>query len=186
MAYTEQELAEGCKKNSRKHQQALYQCYAGKLFALCLRYAGDRMQAEDFLQEGFIRIFSKIEQYKGDGSLEGWMKRIMVNTALQHLRREKSLPKIADIDDAAPVSEHGADALDQMAATELIELIEQLPTGYRMVFNLYVIEEYSHKEIADELGISEGTSKSQLARARNLLQKLLKKNERIQDQQIAG
>ncbi|MDQ3072403.1 MAG: sigma-70 family RNA polymerase sigma factor [Bacteroidota bacterium] len=186
MTYTEFELVEGCRANSRKHQQALYQRYAGKMFAISLRYAEDRMQAEDFLQEGFLKVFTHMEQFKGQGSLEGWIRRVIVTTALQHLRRHKNDPATLNPElSLNAVGEEGG-ILGDLAVEEIMKLINKLPTGYRLVFNLYVLEQYSHKEIAEELGISEGTSKSQLARARGCLQQMLKKNEDFQHTQQIG
>jgi RNA polymerase sigma-70 factor (ECF subfamily) len=184
--YTEDQLVHGCRKNNRVHQHALYERYAPKMFSVCLRYASDRMVAEDFLQEGFIRVFTKIDQYKNSGSLEGWIKRIMVNTALQHIRRAKQEPASVDPEEGLAIADTSESALDSLAADELMALIAKLPAGYRLVFNLYVLEEYTHQEIAAELGISEGTSKSQLARARQHLQKMLKKNETIRKGAAVG
>lgn len=181
--YSEKELLEGCRKNNRKYQQALYSQYAPRMFAVCLRYADDRMQAEDFLQEGFVKVFTRLDQFSGEGSFEGWIRRIMVNTALQQLRREKNFPVIVD-EEHAQYETQESNALDNMAADELMRLIQKLPPGYRMVFNLYVLEEYTHKEIACELGVTEGTSKSQLARARAILQKMIRQNESVQDKPV--
>jgi RNA polymerase sigma factor (sigma-70 family) len=151
-----------------------------------MRYASDRMIAEDFLQEGFIRVFTKLDQFNSTGSLEGWIKRIMVNTALQHIRRSKQDPASVDADEGLIIADSAETPLDSLAADELLALIGKLPNGYRLVFNLYVLEEYTHQEIAAELGISEGTSKSQLARARQQLQKMLKKNETIRKGTAVG
>jgi RNA polymerase sigma-70 factor (ECF subfamily) len=184
--YTDEQLVHGCRKNSRVHQHALYKRFAPKMLSVCMRYASDRMLAEDFLQEGFIRVFTKLDQFNSTGSLEGWVKRIMVNTALQHIRRSKQEPSAADADEGLVIADTAETPLDALAADELMALIAKLPTGYRLVFNLYVLEEYTHQEIAAELGISEGTSKSQLARARQHLQKMLKKNETIRKGTAVG
>jgi RNA polymerase sigma-70 factor (ECF subfamily) len=178
--YDEREVIKGCRKNSRLHQQMLYEHYAPKMFALCLRYSADHMQAEDFLQEGFVKVLTRIEQYTGPGSFEGWIRRIMINTALQHLRKQKNTPAEVDIENSPDIAATD-DVLSDMAVEDLTKLIQTLPAGYRLVFNMFVVEEYTHKEIAAELGITEGTSKSQLARARQLLQKMIKKNENFQN-----
>lgn len=156
------------------------------MMSVCLRYAKDDMQAEDFLQDGFIKVFTKLDQFKSEGSLEGWVRRVIVNTALQTLRSNKNSPITADdIDDIRPIGAND-DTIERMSADELHCIIKKLPTGYRTIFNLYVVEEFTHKEIAEQFGISEGTSKSQLARARMLLQKMIKKNEIISDKHNAA
>lgn len=175
--YTEDELLKGCLRNSRKHQHALYERYAGRMFSVCKRYAKNDAEAEDFLQEGFVRVFEKLAHFRSEGSLEGWIRRVIINTALQQIRSQRTSPFTEDdIDDIRPIAIMD-DTLEEMSAKEIAEVINRLPNGYKTIFNLYVVEEFSHKEIAEQLGISEGTSKSQLARARGLLQKLIKKNE---------
>ncbi|NNC70912.1 MAG: RNA polymerase sigma factor [Flavobacteriaceae bacterium] len=174
-----EKLIEKCKKRDSKAQSEVYQLFAGKLFALCLKYSKNHQDAQDNFQDGFITIFKKIEQYQFRGSFEGWLKRIMINTALQKYR-EKSVLNL--------VTEEIPDRVDieideeQLSLDFLLGLIQQLPNQYRMVFNLYVLDGYSHKEIAQMLGISEGTSKSNLSRARMTLKKrlesiMLKKNK---------
>lgn len=160
-------------KGERTAQEKLYKQFSGKMFAVCLRYFPDRMEAEDVLQEGFIKVFTHLGQYSGSGSLEGWVRRVMVNTALEKLRKKSFLFSLNDHADA--ISETTSNgAFSTMEANELLKLVQELPQGYRVVFNLYAIEGYSHAEIAEKLGISEGTSKSQLARARGTLQKQVK------------
>jgi len=184
--FSDEEILIGCLKQNRKYQQALYQRFCRKMMSVCLRYAKDDMQAEDFLQDGFIKVFTKLDQFKSEGSLEGWVRRVIVNTALQTLRSNKNSPITADdIDDIRPIGAND-DTIERMSADELHCIIKKLPTGYRTIFNLYVVEEFTHKEIAEQLGISEGTSKSQLARARMLLQKMIKKNEIISDKHNAA
>jgi RNA polymerase sigma factor (sigma-70 family) len=185
MQITEKELIHSCIKGNRNSQRLLYEQFSAKMFALCLRYAKDRMEAEDFLQEGFIKIFTNLGQYKFEGSFEGWVRRIMVTTALQHLRKDKQQAEYELPENHLAVADE-YDVTDKLSADELMAQIQSLPTGYRTVFNLYILEEFSHKEIAAELGISEGTSKSQLARARVFLQKMIKKNENIQDKLTLG
>lgn len=172
----EKSLIEGCISGKRRAQNELYSLYSGLFYGICLRYSGKANEAQDMLQEGFIRIFSKLNTYKGDGSFEGWMKRIIVNTALNYIRdhaRERlfvSLPEsMAEIPDEVKET----DPIEPIPAEEMLKLIQSLPEGYRMVFNLYVFENQSHKEIAEVLNISESTSKTQLMRARLHLRKLI-------------
>ena len=167
-------LIEGCKRGERKAQKRLYEKYAGKMMSVCMRYAGNRESAQDLLQEGFIKIFTAIDSYTGSGSFEGWIRRIIVNTALEFLRKTDILRGAIDADDPAVVSEPDYSAVDKISADELMELIASLPTGFRTVFNMYAIEGYSHKEIGEALGIGESTSRSQYTRAKQLLQKKLK------------
>jgi RNA polymerase sigma factor (sigma-70 family) len=164
-----EQLIEDCKAGKRQAQSELYRMYSPKLFGVCLRYSRDATEAEDTLHEGFINIFNKIYQFAHKGSFEGWMKRIMVNIALEKFRtRYKVIPvediSIYDSRSTAP------DVYANLAAEQLLELIKLLPPRYKMVFNLYAIDGYNHKEIAEEMGINEGTSKSNLARARKILQ----------------
>jgi RNA polymerase sigma-70 factor (ECF subfamily) len=166
----EQALLAACRKGERQGQQALYQRYAPRMFAICLRYADDYHQAEDLLQEGFLKVFKALDRFRSEGALEGWMRRIVVNTAIEHHRRKHHLYPLVDVLNTEQ-EEHDPGVLDQLAVEELLELVNGLSPGYRAVFNLYAVEGYPHKDIADMLGISEGTSKSQLARARVLLQK---------------
>jgi len=169
----EQELIEGCRKGSRASQQALYDRYCKKLMVVCLRYSKSIAEAEDILQEGFVKVFQGLDGFRQDAKLETWMTRIMVNTALNHHRKKLYLFPMWDIEKTdLPENEMG---ISNLHFTELLTMIQSLPQGCQVVFNLFAIEGYSHKEIADMLGISEGTSKSQYARARVLLQEKLKK-----------
>jgi RNA polymerase sigma factor (sigma-70 family) len=155
-------------------QKALYERYAAKLFVICIRYTKNKEEAEDVLQDGFVKLFSHIDQYNGVGAFEGWMRRIMVNTALESIRKRKldfSTDELQNTSDD-PISD--SDALSQIAFQDLLDLIKELPSGCQIIFNLYIIEGYNHREIAEKLAISEGTSKSQLARARSLLKEKLK------------
>lgn len=169
---SEQDIIEGCKQGKSKHQTELYNKYAAKMFAVCLRYTDNYHTAEDVLQDGFIRLLSNIDQYRGEGSFEGWVRRIFINVAIESQRRSVSLLNINE-SDIAPFSAYEETTLDKIAAADLLRFVQELSPGYRTVFNLYAIEGYSHKEIAEMLQITEGTSKSQLARARNLLQQKL-------------
>ncbi len=171
------ELIEGCKKHDRHAQRFLYEHFAGKMHALCCRYIKDKMEAEDVLVTSFTKIFDRIGQFKNEGSFEGWIRRIVVNESLSYLRRNKSMYLEMDIE--AADREPDYERLEsQLEADDLLKLISDLPAGYRIVFNLYAIDGYSHKEIAEQLGITESTSKSQLSRARVALQKALLETER--------
>ncbi len=171
------ELIEGCKKHDRHAQRFLYEHFSGKMYALCCRYIKDKMEAEDVLVTSFTKIFDRIDQFKNEGSFEGWIRRIVVNESLTYLRHNKSMYLELDIE--AADREPDYERLEsQLEAEDLLKLIAELPAGYRIVFNLYAIDGYSHKEIGDQLGISESTSKSQLSRARAALQKALMESER--------
>ncbi|MEM9325362.1 MAG: sigma-70 family RNA polymerase sigma factor [Bacteroidota bacterium] len=173
---THDELYEGCRRRKPKAQKALYDNLAPKMLGVCLRYLKDKEEAEHVMIGGFVKVFEKIDQYKGDGSFEGWIRRIMVNESLMYLRR--SQPLSVDVDIAEVEGELDYDQLDQsLNAEDLLKLITELPVGYKTVFNLYAIEGFNHAEIAEKLGISENTSKSQLSRARKLLQAKLAKLE---------
>lgn len=165
----EAELIEGCRRNDRAAQKALFDRMAPKMLSVCRRYVRDKMEAEDVLVVSFTKVFERIGQFKADGSFEGWVRRIVVNESLTYLRRNKGMYLETDLDTAERESET---ALTDTAleAEDLMKLIQELPEGYRMVFNLYAIDGFSHKEIAEQIGITESTSKSQLSRARMHLQ----------------
>lgn len=171
---TEAEIVRRCLHNDTLAQNELYRRYAGKMMAVCMRYARNRDTAADIVQDGFVKIFINLQSFKGEGSFEGWMKRIMINTALKQYKKDLKFKNDVDIEEAYTVSfQH--DIVGQLSAKELMNHIQQLPDGYRTIFNLYVIEGYQHNEIGEMLNISEGTSKSQLSRARNYLIEQLKK-----------
>lgn len=172
-----QKLIKQCKRNDRSAQEQLYRIYAAKLFGVCLKYSGSRQQAEDNLQDGFVTIFQKISQYKNQGSFEGWMKRILINTALQKHRKQK-LYTITN-EDLLHEEEIEVET-EELSVDFLLECVQSLPERYRQVFNMYVMDGYSHREISEFLQISEGTSKSNLARARMALKD---KIEKYQDNQ---
>lgn len=174
--YTIDDLMEGCKAGNRQMQELLYRQSASKMLAVCMRYAKDRMEAEDVLQMGYVKIFQKVKDYRGDGSFEGWMRRIMVNTAIESYRKNLRMMNVVPIEDAYEQPSQGFD-FGSLGMQDLLKVIQKLADGYRMVFNMYVIEGYSHKEIADTLGITEGASKSQLSRARAILQQEIIKME---------
>jgi RNA polymerase sigma factor (sigma-70 family) len=172
----ERRLLKGLMANKPEAQQELFSRYAGKMMAVCYRYSKNREEAEDILQEGFLRVFRKIDTYQGTGSLEGWMRKVFSNVAIRHYQKNSRLYIVSDIDDL--YDEPSTDVLEQeFEAEDLLKMVQSLPDGYRMVFNLFAIEGYSHEEIAEELGISVGTSKSQLARARKALQRMLAPEE---------
>ena len=183
--YKIEELMEGCKVGKRKMQEALYQQTASKMLAVCMRYAKDRMEAEDVLQLGYIKIFQKVAEYRGDGSFEGWMRRVMVNTAIESYRKNLRTLNVVPIEDAYEQPSTGFD-FSRLGMQDLLKVIQKLSDGYRMVFNMYAIEGYSHKEIATTLGISEGASKSQLSRARAILKEEIIKMEGIDYASYAG
>ncbi len=169
---TEEKLLEGCRKGDRKAQRDLYEKYSSLMFAVCRRYISDSAEAEDVLVCGFTKVFAKIDQFKSEGSFEGWIRRIMVNESLTYIRKNKSMYLEVEIEKADREPDY-RQIQDQLEVEDLQKLIDRLPSGYKTVFNLYAIEGFSHKEIAAQLGVSENTSKSQLSRARGHLQKLL-------------
>ena len=168
----EDELIKGCLKRDRNAQKYLYDTYSSKMFTLCRRYIKDSMEAEDVLVTAFTKILDRIGQFKGEGSFEGWIRRIVVNEALTYLRRHRSMYLETDLEMADREPDYNSIS-DHLEEEDLMKMIQELPGGYKIVFNLYAIDGYSHKEIAEQLGISENTSKSQLSRARTYLQKML-------------
>ncbi len=177
----ETELIEGCRRKERAAQKAIYEQMAGKMFSLCCRYIKGRMEAEDVLVTAFTKVFDRVDQFKGEGSFEGWVRKIIVNEALSYLRKNKSMYLETDLEaaDREPDLDHLG---SQLEAEDLLKLVAELPPGYKIVFNMYAIDGYAHKEIAEELGISENTSKSQLSRARSYLQNKLLELEKLSQQ----
>jgi len=169
----ERELIAGCVKGDISAQRQLYERYADRMMGVCMRYVGDRDTASDLLHDGFIRLFEKIGSYKGDGSFEGWMRKLFVNTILEHMRKKRKIYDNKQIEDTALTTEDYT-IIEKMAADELMKKIMSLPDGFRSVFNLHAIEGYSHRDIAMLLNISESTSRSQYTRARNCLQEMIK------------
>lgn len=157
-----------------REAKAIYDSLSGKMYAVCLRYMGDRESAEDVLQDGFVTLFAKLDSYSGEGSFEGWARKIFVNTALMSLRKKDALRDSADMEELRNMASDSPSVLQKIDYKELLKMIAALPAGFRTVFNMYVMEGYTHKEIAEELGISETTSRSQLQRARTLLQAKIK------------
>lgn len=170
----EEQLIKGCRKGDRLAQKELYEKFSRKMMGVCLRYANDRETARDLLQDGFVKVFTNIDSYSGMGSFEGWMRRIFVNCALESLRKSDVLREASDLDNSWDLVEPDASVIEHLSAQELMSLIQELPPGFKAVFNLFAIEGYSHKEIGDMLQITESTSRSQYTRARQLLQKTIK------------
>ncbi|AKQ45512.1 RNA polymerase sigma-70 factor [Rufibacter radiotolerans] len=168
------ELVTALQKGDAKAQRLLYERFAGPMMGVCLRYLKSEMDAEEVLINGFMKVFQHVSRFEQKGSFEGWVRRIMVNEALQYLRKKEPLHLAIEKEHIHLASED-ASADSEMTAEEMMALLQELPAGYRAVFNLYAIEGYSHKEIADLLDISEGTSKSQLSKARAMLQRMLAK-----------
>ena len=171
---SESDLIKGCLEGDRRMQEELYRRFSPRMYGVCLRYAADADEAADILQEGFIKVFKKLDSYRGEGSFEGWIRRIFVNTAIEHFRRKTYQQPITEQHENT-VEGRSLSALDSLAEKDILKLIQELSPGYRTVFNLYVVEGYTHKEIGELLNISEGTSKSQLARAKLALQDMVKK-----------
>ena len=166
-------LLRDCKRGRRGSQEKLYRLFASAMYGLCLQYASNEEDAQDIMQEGFIKIFAKLEQVKNPAALPGWIRRVMINTALEKYRSQVLLQRVDDVA-GEMVEPSGNGAFEDLTCAELVGLIQTLTPRYRMVFNLYAIEGYSHQEISKELGISVGTSKSNLSRARAILQDKIK------------
>ncbi|MDR0295050.1 MAG: sigma-70 family RNA polymerase sigma factor [Prevotellaceae bacterium] len=172
----EGELIAGCIHGNSVAQRQLYEKYARKMMGLCLRYTGNRETARDLLHDGFIRLFGKIDTYKSEGSFEGWMRRLFVNTALEYLRKKDVLTEYSEYSMKEQSTDYSV--FEKLSEEELVAHIAAMSTGFRTVFNLYAIEGFSHVEIAKMLNISESTSRSQYTRARSYLQKIVKENKK--------
>ena len=170
----ESDLIQGCIDGNRQMQEILYKRFSPKMYGVCLRYSGNVEDANDLLQEGFIKIFKNLQKFRGEGSFEGWIRRIFVNTSIEHFRKKVKLYNVSEVQENT-IEDFELNVLDSMAEKDIIFLVNELSPGYKAVFNMHVIEGYSHKEIAHILGITEGTSKSQLARAKGVLKKSLEK-----------
>jgi len=166
-------LLKECKRGKSESQEKLYQRFASAMYGLCLQYASSEEDAQDILQDGFIKVFAKLDQVKNPAALPGWIRRVMINTALEKYRSQVVLQRVDELREDYH-EDTGNEALDKISCEELVALIQTLTPRYRMVFNLYAIEGYSHQEISEELGISVGTSKSNLSRARAILQDKVK------------
>ena len=182
-------LVDGCRRQDRVVQRLLYERYAGKLFVVCKRYVKDADEAEDVLQDAFVKIFRHIDTFRFECPLEAWLKRIVINTALKFLRKQKPWETMSndsmDVQEIASVLPQADESLPALNYQYLLKLVQELPPGCRMVFNLYAIEGYNHPEIAKMLDIAEGTSKSQYARARDLLQQKIQADNRFTDEHPA-
>ncbi len=174
------EIIEGCARNERRAQQILYDKYSRLLLGVCLRYASDRAEAEDILQDSFLKIFFNIKEYSGTGSFIGWLRKVAVNTAITHYHKNLKFRYHIDIDEYVSV-ETGVNSFNEdiYTADELYSVLNELPAGYRMVFNLYAVEGYKHKEIAEMLGIDTNTSKSQYSRAKAVIREKLEKLDKL-------
>lgn len=170
---SDKDIINGCLKGDKRYQKLLFDRYASVLLPVCMRYSNNRQEAEDILQEGFIKIFENLKRFRKEGSLEAWMKKIVVNTALNYYRANLKHFHHQDVDDYAEILPGSLNSQKQIYPEDIMELIRQMPIGYRTVFNMFDIEGYSHKEIAKKLGITENTSKTQHCKARKLLQKWL-------------
>jgi RNA polymerase sigma factor (sigma-70 family) len=175
--YTIDDLLTRCKAGERKAQEMLYKQFASKMLGVCMRYAVDKMEAEDMLQNGFMKVFKKLDDYRGDGAFEGWIRRIMVHSSIEYYRKHHKMVQVMDVTDLSNEPSVNPAAMANMGVKDLMNIIQQLSPGYRMVFNLYAIDGYSHKEIAGIIGITEGASKSQLSRARTILKEQVLKME---------
>lgn len=172
-------LIESCIKGDRAAQKVIYDRLAPRMFPVCIRYVGDRELAQDILQDGFVTLFTRLDTYKGEGSFEGWARKIFVTTALMELRKKDALKMSEDLETVKGMKTETTTQLQNIGYKDLMKVITQLPTGFRTVFNMYAIEGYSHKEIGEILGISETTSRTQLSRARIWLQNKLKEIENV-------
>jgi RNA polymerase sigma-70 factor (ECF subfamily) len=170
---TEEELIDRCLQLNDKAQEELYNLYSSKMMGIVLRYVKSYEEAQDVMQDGFIKVFEKLNTFTKEGSFEGWVRRIIVNTALDYLRRIKNEKFHVDVDEVNYLLADQTVILESIAADDLLKIIQTLPVGYQTVFNLYAIEGFTHKEIGEQLGVSENTSKSQYSRARSFLQKKL-------------
>jgi RNA polymerase sigma factor (sigma-70 family) len=168
-------LAEECSRNNQHSQKNLYEKYYRRMLGVCLRYCRSDEDAKDVLHDGFMKVFRSIKNYNSNNSLEGWIRKIMVNTAIDKYRQEIQRPFTVTIDVAGEIEADAVSALSELSHKEILSSIEKLPSGYRLIFNMYVIEGYTHKEIAELLKITEGTSKSQLHKARTMLQQMITK-----------
>jgi RNA polymerase sigma factor (sigma-70 family) len=169
---TDADLIQGSLDGNREIQELLYHRFSPKMYAVCLRYSGNAFDAQDLLQEGFIKVFKNLGKFRGEGSFEGWMRRIFLNTSIEHYRKKVNMLAVTETQEIT-IEDKEWNILDDLAEKDIIAMIHELSPGYRVVFNMHVIEGYSHKEIADILGINEGTSKSQLARAKGVLKKMV-------------
>jgi RNA polymerase sigma-70 factor (ECF subfamily) len=176
---SENDLIQGCIDGDRQMQEHLYKRFASKMYGVCLRYVANTDDANDILQEGFIKVYKNLDKFRREGSFEGWVRRIFVNTAIEQFRKKVKLYNVDEVQENT-IEDKELTALDLLATKDIINIVNELSPGYKAVFNLHVIEGFSHKEIAEVLGITEGTSKSQLARAKGVLKKIIETKLKIQ------
>ncbi|MBM3919677.1 MAG: RNA polymerase sigma factor [Sphingomonadales bacterium] len=180
---TDEDIIQGCKKGDRRAQEALFQCYGKKMYGYCLRYSGNPADANDLLQDGFVKVFEFIGTFKGDSAIEAWMTRLFINLAISRFRKRGTGPQFVEVD-SIPLAEQAEEKEDvqetlRQSVDEVLSALAALPEKYRLVINLYAIDNLSHREIAEQLGISEGGSKSLLSRGRAMLKEILdNKNKR--------
>ena len=175
---SDRELVHGCLREDRRCQEALYARFNRRMYGVCLRYARHQLEAQDLLQDGFIKVFDKIQDFRMEGSLEGWIRRIMVTTCISHYRKKAVQQERLGLEHL-PEAAVGAVAVETLSERDLLNMVAELPDGYRMVFNLYAIEGYDHAEIATLLGCGESTSRSQLAKARRMLQQRIENRNEV-------
>ena len=169
---SESDLIKGCIEGNPEMQKMLYDRFSSKMYGVCLRYAENTEDANDVMQEAFIKVYKSLPKFRAEGSFEGWIRRIFVNTSIEHYRKKVKLYNVTEVQENT-IEDTNLDALDSLATKDILAIINELSPGYKQVFNMHVVEGYSHKEIADVLGITEGTSKSQLARAKGVLKKII-------------
>ena len=169
---SESDLIKGCIEENPEMQKLLYERFSSKMYGVCLRYTENVEDANDVMQEGFIKVYKSLPKFRGEGSFEGWIRRIFINTSIEHFRKKVKLYNVNEVHENT-IEDAELDALDSLATKDILNIINELSPGYKQVFNMHVVEGYSHKEIADILGITEGTSKSQLARAKGALKKII-------------
>lgn len=169
---SESDLIKGCIEGDPDMQRLLYERFSSKMYGVCLRYAENTEDANDVMQEGFIKVYKSLSKFRAEGSFEGWIRRIFVNTSIEHYRKKVKLYNVTEVQENT-IEDNELDALDSLATKDILSIVNELSPGYKQVFNMHVVEGYSHKEIAEVLGITEGTSKSQLARAKGVLKKII-------------
>ncbi|HSN07687.1 MAG TPA: sigma-70 family RNA polymerase sigma factor [Hanamia sp.] len=169
---SESDLIKGCIEGNPQMQKLLYEKFSSKMYGVCLRYAENTEDANDVMQEGFIKVYKSLSKFRAEGSFEGWIRRIFVNTSIEHYRKKIKLYNVTEVQENT-IEDNDLNALDSMATKDILNIVNELSPGYKQVFNMHVVEGYSHKEIAELLGITEGTSKSQLARAKGVLKKII-------------
>ena len=174
---SESDLIKGCIEGNPEMQKLLYDQFSSKMYGVCLRYAENTEDASDVMQESFIKVYKSLPKFRGEGSFEGWIRRIFINTSIEHFRRKVKLYNVTEVQENT-IEDTELDALDSLETKDILKIVNELSPGYKQVFNMHVIEGYSHKEIADVLGITEGTSKSQLARAKGVLKKIIESRSR--------